>query len=332
MKGAWVVGVRDTNGKLRLEVVADRGTVRLTRFIERYVRPGTWLHADYWKGYANGNGGTQDILGALGIRGLSVNHKETFKEWVPKHRKFAITNSIEGDWNAVIVKTPKRKYGYKDITPFLRQVEFDRENSGDLWKGWWDAFKLCTPERVAVFANDLKELYLTDPNLVKETHPLVSLYTRGFHGRTGNSIGTQSSKSKFHYAWCSTSNPNHYGCRKCDWYWGQYCIGKVDLIKEARKAAFADEKDKEEKKKMNDGVSRLSLVLKKLEVAVAAEKEERRLAFVNKVVGREAAKGNFGDEENNADDDEEEEEGVEGEGEEDEVAIDVLAAIDGEHG
>ena len=55
------------------------------------------------------------------------------------------------------MRAPKRKYGNKDITPYLRQVEFDRENIDDLWKGWWEAFKQCTPERVLVFANDLKE-------------------------------------------------------------------------------------------------------------------------------------------------------------------------------
>ena len=42
VKGSWVVAVRDQHGKIRAEVVADRGTVRLTRFIETYVRPGAY--------------------------------------------------------------------------------------------------------------------------------------------------------------------------------------------------------------------------------------------------------------------------------------------------
>ena len=317
------MGVRDENGKIRLEVVADRKTVRLTKFIITYVRPGTWLHSDYWKGYPNGTGGTQDILGALGIRGLSVNHNLTFKEWIPKHRKYACTNSIEGDWNAVIVKTPKRKYGYKDITPYLRQIEWDRENVGNLWKGWWDAFKSCTAEKVTAFGNDLKELYRTDPHLPIATHPLVSLYKRGFHGRTGNSIGMQSSKSKFHYAFCSTSNPNYHGCRQCDWYWSQYAVGDIDLVKEARKAAYEDEKDEHSKKKSAN--TRLSVVLKQLEEAVAAEKEARRLAFVEKIAGHGAVK-----EKECVSDEEQEEEDEDDDEEEEDEPVDLLAIIDGD--
>ena len=272
VKGSWVVGVSDNDGKIRLEVVAERSQVRLTKFIETYVRPGTWLHADRWKGYANGASGTKDILGAMGYRGLSVNHDQAFKEWVPKHRKFACTNTIEGNWNVVIAKTPKRQYGYKEITPYLRQVEWDREAT-DLWNDWWKAFQTCTSERVLAFHADLKELYTTDPNLPKEPHPILSFYARGYHGPTGNNAGTQSSKSKFHYAYCSTSNPNHYGCRKCDFYWNQFCFRDIDMVKEARKAAYEDEQSKKPL-----AVTRLSVVVdamvEAINVAVAGPDDD----------------------------------------------------------
>ena len=246
--GSWVVGVRDEDGKIRAEVVPDRGTVQLTRFIERYVRPGSWLHSDNWRGYANGTSNTQDILGAMGIRGLSVNHEKTFKEWIPEHRKWGCTNSIEGDWNAFIAKTPKRKYGYKNITPYLRQVEWDRE-ANNIWLDWWRALFSCTKEKATQFCLRLNELHSTDPNTPKPTHPLLRMYPRGFHTLRGNNVGSQSSRSKFHYAYCSTSNPNYYGCLKCDFHWGQFCVGSVNLIKEARQAAYLDEKDKAKKKK-----------------------------------------------------------------------------------
>ena len=351
MKGSWVVAVRDADGKVRAEVVADRGTVRLTRFVETYVRIGSWLWSDYWRGYANGTSNTQDIFGAMGIRGLSVNHDVTFKEWHPEHRKFAITNSIEGDWNAFIAKTPKRMYGFKTITPYLRQVEWDREAT-NLWTDWWKALRTCTPQKAANFLKDLNDLHATDPNQPKPSHPLLRTYPRGFHTITGNNVGKQSSKSRPHYAYCSTSNPNHYGCLKCDFYWGQFCVGDVDLIKEARKVAYLDEKDKARKKKNNkkknsvsqpsqdvdvdvseedtstktkkkkNVVSRLSLVIKALEEAYEAAAEARRLAVAAKMAAQkvgavvEEDSDEDGEGEDGDDDEDDEEDDLFGEEEE----------------
>ena len=115
VKGTWVLGVCEEGEnadrrKLRLEVCPNRNTATLTAFIKKYVRPGTWLAHDYWRGYADGTQGTSDILGTLGIRGMGVNHDKTFKEWNPKHRKWVNTNTIEGNWNCIIAKVPKRHY------------------------------------------------------------------------------------------------------------------------------------------------------------------------------------------------------------------------------
>ena len=63
----------------------------------------------------------------------------------------------------------------------------------------------------------------------------------------------------------------------------------------------------------------MSLVLLKLEAAVAAEKEARRIAFVNKVAAGSGAAKSASDEE--ADSEEEEEE----------VEVDLLALIDGDN-
>ena len=332
VKGSWVVAVRDSDGKIRAEVVADRSTVRLTRFIETYVRPGSWLHSDYWRGYANGTSNTQNILGAMGIQGLSVNHDITFKQWVANHRKYACTNSIEGDWNAFILKTPKRNYGFKYITPYLRQIEWDRECT-NVWTDWWKALESCTKEKAVQFCQELDTLHATDPNLPKPTHPLLQTYTRGFHTTAGNNVGKQTSKSRWHYAYCSTSNPNYRGCIKCDFYWGQYCVGDVDLIKEARKAAYLDEKEKEKRKKnmssktSQDGTAnasevdptvknknkksdptRLSLVIRAVEEAYEKAQEARRLAMEAKMATRKVAaidNESVADEDDDSDDDDE---------------------------
>ena len=62
-------------------------------------------------------------------------------------------------------------------------------------------------------------------------------------------MGKQTSKSRFHYAYCSTTNPKYHGCLKCDFYWGQFWVGEFNLIKEARHAAYLDEKERARKKK-----------------------------------------------------------------------------------
>ena len=281
VKGAWVVGVREfgqgaDGRKIRLEVVPNRTTTTLMGFIKRYVRAGSWLHHDYWKGYPDGTMGTKDLLGAIGIKGLAVNHDVGFTEWHPKHRKVACTNTIEGEWVNVILKTPKRHYTYSMITPHLREVEWDRQHEHDPWGDWWVAFQGVTPAMVAEWKDHLADIAATNPHLPKETHPLLKANPRGFYGGKGGS--RRDTRNKFHYAYCGTANPKRHGCVKCDFYWGQFGI----FEREARKATFKDEKESIASKRF-----RLARVIEKLEkldqesrVDEAKQSLDRALAYV----------------------------------------------------
>ena len=60
-------------------------------------------------------------------------------------------------------------YGFKTITPYLRQVEWDREAT-NLWTDWWKALRTCTPQKTANFLKDFNELHATDPNEPKPCH------------------------------------------------------------------------------------------------------------------------------------------------------------------
>ena len=276
VKGTWVLGVCEEGQnadrrKLRLEVCANRNQSTLTEFIVKYVRPATWLAHDYWRGYADGTQGTTDILASKGIRGMAVNHDKTFKEWCAKHRKWVNTNTIEGNWNAVIAKVPKRHYRYDLLTPHLREIEWDRQFVDDLWTAWWKAAQGVTKSMTDAWKQELADITARNPHLHPEPHKLLKQYPRGFNTRTGDAYTHKRlTKERFHYAYCSTANPNYHGCRKCDFHWGQY--GELEM--EARKACFEDEDAAKKSNKTNDidvkvpikaGRSRLSVVLEKLE-------------------------------------------------------------------
>ena len=276
VNGSWVVGVCEEGQhadrkKLRMEVCPNRNQATLTAFILKYVRSGTWLAHDYWRGYADGTQGTTDILAAEGIRGMAVNHDKTFKEWCPKHRKWVNTNTIEGNWNAVIAKVPKRHYRYDLLTPHLREVEWDRQFADDLWTAWWSALQGVTEAMTDAWNKEMEEIIAHNPHAPPVAHDLLKQYPRGFNTRTGDAYSHKRlTKNHFHYAYCSTANPNYYGCRKCDFHWGQY--GELEM--QARKAAFEDEDNASDSKNEDDGDAkvqkkerrtRLTAVLEKLE-------------------------------------------------------------------
>ena len=302
VNGSWVVGVCEEGQhadrkKLRMEVCPNRNQATLTPFILKYVRPGTWLAHDYWRGYADGTQGTTDILAAEGIRGMPVNHDKGFKEWSPKHRKWVNTNTIEGNWNAVIAKVPKRHYRYDLLTPHLREVEWDRQFGDDLWTAWWTALQEVTQTMTDAWNEDMAAIIAHNPHAPPVAHDLLKQYPRGFNTRTGYAYSHKRlTKNRFHYAYCSTANPNYYGCLKCDFHWGQY--GELEM--QARKAAFEDEDNAKKSKNDDDGDanndddgdakvpkkdkrSRLSEVLEKLEQMekereIAKKKESVKIA------------------------------------------------------
>lgn len=126
--GAWVVGLIERRrgliaGKFVATVVADRSAPTLEAIIGHYVRPGTALYSDMWKGYRTW------YLNAQGILHRTVNHSENFVDPVTGVH----TNTIEGIWQAVKKRVPKRKCGVNDIQPYLWRYMWARRHKQNLW-------------------------------------------------------------------------------------------------------------------------------------------------------------------------------------------------------
>lgn len=72
VEGVWVLGgvERTSERKVFLTVVADRSAQTLCTAITKFVKPGSIIYTDLWKGYGG--------LEALGFTHMTVNHSETF--------------------------------------------------------------------------------------------------------------------------------------------------------------------------------------------------------------------------------------------------------------
>jgi transposase-like protein len=84
VEGVWVVGgvERTDKRKVFLITVERRNMAVLERVITRYVRPGSIIHTDCWRGYLN--------LSNLGYTHYTVNHSIGF------NINGIHTNTIEG--------------------------------------------------------------------------------------------------------------------------------------------------------------------------------------------------------------------------------------------
>jgi hypothetical protein len=79
-----------------LSIVDKRDAFTLRCIILKYVRRGSIVVTDFWRGYL----GLED----LGYTHLRVNHSETFVDT----ESGACTNTIEGTWSALKHKVPIR--------------------------------------------------------------------------------------------------------------------------------------------------------------------------------------------------------------------------------
>lgn len=85
VEGTWVLGMIDSHGEVRLEVIERRDGITLCDAIVRNVHPGSEIHTDSWRGYAG--------LGALGFTHKTVNHSVEFVAPDGTH-----TQRIESQW------------------------------------------------------------------------------------------------------------------------------------------------------------------------------------------------------------------------------------------
>ena len=111
--------------------VPDRSEATLLRYIQTYVKPGSIIYSDLWKGYHN-------ILPKLGLLHFTVNHS---KEFVNSETQ-AHTNTIEGSWAGIKQKVSKRCRVKETINLHLLEFIWRRNNEKKLWKAFLNAINL----------------------------------------------------------------------------------------------------------------------------------------------------------------------------------------------
>jgi len=87
----WVFGIADTSvssARVYMEIVPDRSARTLLPILKKVCRPGTIIHSDGWRAYAN-------IEKDLGLQHKVVNHKYNFVDPMTGTH----TQNIESFWN-----------------------------------------------------------------------------------------------------------------------------------------------------------------------------------------------------------------------------------------
>ena len=119
VEGQWVFGGREKYNKRQIFMipVPNRKEKTLIPLIKKWIKPGTIIHSDCWKGYCN--------LNKLGYTHVTVNHSKEFKNFY----NAACTNSIESEWHHAKVYMPK--YGvHKGLhAGYLAEFMWRRMNS-----------------------------------------------------------------------------------------------------------------------------------------------------------------------------------------------------------
>src|SRR5262249_23966280 len=135
--GVWVLGgvERTPERKMFAVAVPNRSSETLQNIISEYVRPGSIIHTDLWRGYIG--------LDVLGYQHYTVNHSRNFRD--PETN--ACTNTIEGTWAGIKVGIPARNRTNYDMDNHLKEFLWRRKNANDLWGGFINALKLVYFEK-----------------------------------------------------------------------------------------------------------------------------------------------------------------------------------------
>jgi hypothetical protein len=132
IEGAWILGGVERTSARRLFVtrVPDRSSATISQVIDRFVKPGSRILTDGWKGYS--------YLGSHpSYSHATVNHSLFFKDPVTNIH----TNTIEGTWAALKAKIPKRNRSGDNVDEHLLTFIWRRQNSSRLWDGFLDALR-----------------------------------------------------------------------------------------------------------------------------------------------------------------------------------------------
>ena len=93
--------------------------------LKRNILPGSIVYSDMWKGYAK----LSDILE---MQHKTVNHSKSFKDPITGVH----TNSIEGTWNGLKIRTPINAYKYDKIDVHISEFIWRRQNESNLWQAF----------------------------------------------------------------------------------------------------------------------------------------------------------------------------------------------------
>ncbi|CDH61146.1 hypothetical protein RO3G_03583 [Lichtheimia corymbifera JMRC:FSU:9682] len=140
VEGVWVVGgVEHTpERKIFVTTVEDRKKDTLHLILSNYIKEGSEIRTDCWKGYC----GLSRIPGKR-YRHRTVNHAKEFKTAAGVH-----TNTIEGTWNGIKSMIRARHRTAPTMKYRLAEFIFRRKHAGDLWGGIIKALKEVSFDKV----------------------------------------------------------------------------------------------------------------------------------------------------------------------------------------
>jgi transposase-like protein len=132
VEGAWIIGgiqrsrlknkVENENKNIFLVPIEERNIENINEIIKKYVKKGTTIYTDCWKGYNH--------LNKIGYKHKTVNHKKYFKDPITKVH----TNTIEGTWNGLKQSISPRNRNKKNIVLHLKEYQWRKKNKeNNIW-------------------------------------------------------------------------------------------------------------------------------------------------------------------------------------------------------
>jgi len=125
VEGAWIVGGVERTQVRNLFVVRveDRSADTLEHVIRQFVRSGSIVYTDCWKGYT--------CLKDMDVQHCTVNHSKYFRD--PETQVH--TNTIEGTWSGLKRTIPICNQSKNSVDDHLQLFIWRRQNALDLWGG-----------------------------------------------------------------------------------------------------------------------------------------------------------------------------------------------------
>jgi len=133
---SWVIAVVERTSRRLIAAVPvmNRSRVTCTWFIKSFVKPGSIVLSDMWKGYNTG-----DIAEHTGVPYEDCHKKVNHSIEYVNSEDGTCTNTIEGNNNAMKMKIPRRMRSFEKIGDPLWVFCWRRKHAGSLWRSMWTA-------------------------------------------------------------------------------------------------------------------------------------------------------------------------------------------------